>query len=251
MSAIEDPRDKLITEIKLRLGDGMIDVELDPEHYNLAIDRAIQVYRSRSDGAVEESYVFMQTQPETQEYTLPSNVLNIRKIYRRGVGGGNIGSGTNFDPFDVAFQNTYLINAGVVGGLANYDAFTQYKETLNRIFGGEYDFTFNTNTKVLKILRKISISEDIMMQVSNLVPEQSLLQNEYTRPWMADWALAESKMMLGEARSKYASGLPGPGGAVQLNGDALKQEAASDKERLLQSITNMEEGNKHLGFIIG
>ena len=193
----------------------------------------------------------MQTQPETQEYTLPSNVLNIRKIYRRGVGGGNIGSGTNFDPFDVAFQNTYLINAGVVGGLANYDAFTQYKETLNRIFGGEYEFTFNTNTKVLKILRKISISEDIMMQVSNLVPEQSLLQNEYTRPWMADWALAESKMMLGEARSKYASGLPGPGGAVQLNGDALKQEAASDKERLLQSITNMEEGNKHLGFIIG
>lgn len=251
MSAIETPRDKLITELKLRLGDGMIDVELDPEHYNLAIDRAIQTFRSRSDGAVEESYAFLQTQPEVQEYTLPGEVLNIRRVYRRGVGGGNIGTGTNFDPFDVAFQNTYLINAGVVGGLANYDAFSQYKETLNRIFGGEYNFTFNTNTKVLKLLRRISITEDIMIQVSNLVPEQSLLQNEYTRPWMADWALAESKMMLGEARSKYASGLPGPGGAVQLNGEALKQEAASDKERLLQSIINMEEGNSHYGFIIG
>ena len=87
--------------------------------------------------------------------------------------------------------------------------------------------------------------------LSNLVPEQSLLQNDYTRPWMADWALAESKMMLGEARSKYSSGLPGPGGAVQLNGEALKQEAASDKERLLQSIINMEEGNRNYGFIIG
>ncbi len=53
MSAEETPRDKLIKEIKLRLGDGMIDVELDPEHYNLAIDRAIEVFRSRSDGAVE------------------------------------------------------------------------------------------------------------------------------------------------------------------------------------------------------
>jgi hypothetical protein len=229
----------------------MVDVELDPEHYNLAIDRAIQTLRSRSDAAVEESYAFLGTQVDTQEYTLPQEVLNIRRIYRRGVGGGNIGTGTNFDPFDVAFQNTYLINAGVVGGLANYDAFTQYKETLNRIFGGEYDFTFNSNTKVLKILRKISIAEDIMMQVSNLVPEQSLLQNEYTRPWMADWALAEAKMMLGEARSKYASGLPGPGGTVQLNGDALKQEAASDKERLLQSIINMEEGNRNYGFVIG
>ena len=251
MSATETPRDKLINEIKLRLGDGMVDVELDPEHYNLAIDRAIQTLRSRSDAAVEESYAFLGTQVDTQEYTLPQEVLNIRRIYRRGVGGGNIGTGTNFDPFDVAFQNTYLINAGVVGGLANYDAFTQYKETLNRIFGGEYDFTFNSNTKVLKILRKISIAEDIMMQVSNLVPEQSLLQNEYTRPWMADWALAEAKMMLGEARSKYASELPGPGGTVQLNGDALKQEAASDKERLLQSIINMEEGNRNYGFVIG
>jgi hypothetical protein len=251
MSATETPRDKLINELKLRLGDGMVDVELDPEHYNLAIDRAIQTLRSRSDAAVEESYTFLLTQVDTQEYTLPSEILNIRRIYRRGVGGGNIGTGTNFDPFDVAFQNTYLINAGVVGGLANYDAFTQYKETLNRIFGGEYDFTFNSNTKVLKILRKISVAEDIMMQVSNLVPEQSLLQNDYTRPWMADWALAESKMMLGEARSKYSSGLPGPGGAVQLNGEALKQEAASDKERLLQSIINMEEGNRNYGFIIG
>ncbi|MDA8956846.1 hypothetical protein N9H30_00590 [bacterium] len=251
MSATETPRDKLISEIKLRLGDGMIDVELDPEHYNLAIDRAIQTLRSRSDSAVEESYAFLGTQVDTQEYTLPSEVLNIRRIYRRGVGGGNIGTGTNFDPFDVAFQNTYLINAGVVGGLANYDAFTQYKETLNRIFGGEYDFTFNSNTKVLKILRKISVAEDIMMQVSNLVPEQSLIQNEYTRPWMADWALAEAKMMLGEARSKYSSGLPGPGGAVQLNGEALKQEAASEKERLLVSIINMEEGNRNYGFIIG
>lgn len=251
MSAIESPRDKLVKELKLRLGDGMIDVELDPEHYNLAIDKAIQTYRSRSDGAVEESYAFLQTQVDTQEYTLPNEILNIRKIYRRGVGGGNIGTGTNFDPFDVAFQNTYLINAGVVGGLANYDAFTQYKETLNRIFGGEYDFTFNTNTKVLKILRKISIVEDIMIQISNLVPEQSLLLNEYSRPWMSDWALAECKQMLGEARSKYSSGLPGPGGAVQLNGEALKQEAVSEKERLLVAITNMEEGNKHLGFVIG
>ena len=117
MSATETPRDKLITEIKLRLGDGMIDVELDPEHYNLAIDRAIQTLRSRSDSAVEESYAFLQTEPDVQEYTLPGEILNIRRVYRRGVGGGNIGTGTNFDPFDVAFQNTYLINAGVVGGL--------------------------------------------------------------------------------------------------------------------------------------
>ena len=90
-----------------------------------------------------------------------------------------------------------------------------------------------------------------MIQISNLVPEQNLLENEYSRPWMADWALAEAKMMLGEARSKYSSGLPGPQGSVQLNGEALKQEAMTEKERLLTSIINMEEGNKNYGFVIG
>ena len=90
-----------------------------------------------------------------------------------------------------------------------------------------------------------------MMQVSNLVPEQSLIQNEYTRPWMADWALAEAKMMLGEARSKYASGLPGPGGTVQLNGEALKSEAQIELDKAIESLHNMEEGNQPLGFVIG
>ena len=143
-----------------------------------------------------------------------------------------------------------ILNIGACDVGFKYDL-NKYKETLNRIFGGDYDFTFNTNTKVLKILRKISVTEDIMIQVSNLVPEHNLLENEYSRPWMADWALAEAKMMLGEARSKYASGLPGPQGSVQLNGDALKQEAMTEKERLLLSIINMEEGNKNYGFVIG
>ena len=78
-----------------------------------------------------------------------------------------------------------------------------------------------------------------------------MLNDNYAKPWIADWSLAECKMMLGEARSKFPGGLPGPGGAVTLNGDALKQESMADKERLLAAINNMEEGNKHLGFVIG
>jgi len=250
MSSSETNKNKLITEIKLRLGDGMVDVELDPEHYNLAISKAVDVLRSRSDVASEESYVFLSTLVDVQEYSLPAEVLNVRKVYRRGVSSTSTG-GTNFDPFDVAFHNMYMVQAGQIGGLAVFDAFAQYKETLGRIFGSEYDFTFNPNTKVLKILRAIKHEEDISVGVYNYVPEEILLNDNYAKPWIADWALAECKMMLGEARSKFPGGLPGPGGAVTLNGDALKQESMADKERLLAAINNMEEGNKHLGFVIG
>ena len=37
---------KLQKEIELRMGGGMIDVELDPEHYELAINKSLQKYRN-------------------------------------------------------------------------------------------------------------------------------------------------------------------------------------------------------------
>ena len=38
-------REELIKELQVRLGDGIIDVELDREHYDVAIDKAIALYR--------------------------------------------------------------------------------------------------------------------------------------------------------------------------------------------------------------
>ena len=53
-------RDDLTKEIELRLGGGMVDVELDPEHYNLAITKSLEKYRQRSENAVEESFLVLQ-----------------------------------------------------------------------------------------------------------------------------------------------------------------------------------------------
>jgi len=243
-------REVLIKELQLRLADGIVDVELDRDHYDSSIDQAIKRYRQLSSGAVEESVIFIQTQPAVTEYTLPNEVMEVRRLYRRGVG-TNSGSGSNFDPFDVAFNNMYLLNAGQIGGLATFDAFSQYKETVGRIFGSEYNFLWNRNTKVLKILRNVNIDEEVAVGVYNFIPESILLQDVYAGKWLADYALANAKMMLGEARSKYTSGLPGAGGAVTLNGDALKAEAQAEFEQLKLSLHNMEEGNSPLGFIIG
>jgi hypothetical protein len=243
-------REELIKETQLRLADGVVDVELDREHYDVAIDQALKKYRQLSSGAVEESVIFIQTQPNTTEYTLPNEVMEVRRLYRRGVG-TNSGSGSNFDPFDVAFNNMYLLNAGQIGGLATFDAFSQYKETIGRIFGSEYNFLWNRNTKVLKILRNVAVDEEVAVGVYNFIPEHMLLNDVYAGKWLADYTLASAKQMLGEARSKYASGLPGAGGAIQLNGDTLKGEAQAEIESLIQSVHNMEEGNLPLGFIIG
>jgi len=243
-------REELISEMQLRLGDGMVDVELDREHYDVAIDKAIAIYRQLSAGSVEESIIFFQTKDGVTEYTLPDEVMEVRRLYRRGIG-TNSGGGTNFDPFDVAFNNMYMLQAGQIGGLAVFDAFAQYKETIGRIFGSEYNFIWNRNTKQLKILRNVRHEEDIAVGVYNFIPETILLTDVYASNWLGSYALAQSKYMLGEARSKYASGLPGAGGAIQLNGETLKSEAQNEIQVLKDSIHNMEEGNIPLNFIIG
>ena len=145
----------------------------------------------------------------------------------------------------------YMLQAGQIGGLAVFDAFAQYKETIGRVFGSEYNFTFNRNTKELTILRNVNHEEDIAVGVNNFIPESVLIKDVYAAEWLSVYALAQSKMMLGEARSKFPGGLPGPGGATQLNGDALKSEALSEMEQLIAGLHNMEEGNAPLGFVIG
>ena len=236
--------------MQLRLADDIVDVELDRDHYDVAIDSAMKKYRQLSAGAVEESVIFIQTQINVTEYTLPDEVMEVRRLYRRGVG-SNSGTGSNFDPFDVAFNNMYLLNAGQIGGLATFDAFSQYKETIGRIFGSEYNFLWNRNTKQLKILRNVSTDEEVAVGVYNFIPEKLLLGDIYAGKWLGDFALAQSKLILGEARSKYMGGIPGAGGNIVLNGEAMKQEAQAEMEMLIQSVHNMEEGNLPLGFVIG
>ena len=243
-------REDLIREIQIRLADGIVDVELDRDHYDVAIDKSLALYRQLSEGSVEESLLFVNTKEGVTEYTLPTEVQEVRRIYRRGIG-TNSGGGTNFDPFDVAFNNMYMLQAGQIGGLAVFDAFAQYKETIGRIFGSEYNFTFNRNSKQLTILRNVNHAEDIAVGVNNFIPESVLIKDVYASDWLSNYALAQSKLMLGEARSKFTGGLPGPGGAIQLNGDALKNEALSELEQLVAGIHNMEEGNSPLGFVMG
>ena len=79
-------RSDLIRELQLRLADGIVDVELDRDHYDVAIDQALAKYRQLSQGSVEESLIFIQSQPDVTEYTLPDEVQEVRRIYRRGIG---------------------------------------------------------------------------------------------------------------------------------------------------------------------
>ena len=237
--------------IYLRLGGDMVDVELDPAHYDMSIDKSLERYRQRAQSSVESSYVFLTIVADQQEYILPSEIQEVRQVFRRSVGSGSGDTGTQFEPFEAAFVNTYLLQAGRVGGQATYEMYYQYQEMSARLFGGFINFEWNSVSKTLTLLRKFSDGgEDVVLWCYNKRPETGLLQDTNVAPWIKDYSLAVAKFTLGEARSKFST-IAGPQGGTSLNGDTLKAEAQAEMAALEDDLKNYVDGSDPLSFIIG
>lgn len=252
MADLQTQKKEITDYIYAMLGGGMVDVELDPIHYETAIDSALTKYRQRSDGSVEESYMFMPTIIDQNEYTLPNEVMEVRQIFRRSIGsrtGGGDG-GTIFEPFNMAYTNTYLLSSSNMGGLSTYNAFASYQELVGRMFGSFIEFKWNSTSKKLTILQRPRAEEDLLLYVYNHRPDSELFNDYLAKQWIKDYSLAKCKYMLGEARSKFAT-IAGPQGGSSLNGDALKAEAQGEMEKLEQDISMAVAGGTGYGFSIG
>ena len=251
MAQLTTLRKDITDYIYFRLGGQMVDVELDPEHYDMCIDQAVRKYRQRAGSSVESSYLFLSILENQQEYVLPNEVQEVRQVFRRSVGSGSSDTGTQFEPFEAAFVNTYLLQAGRVGGQATYEMYYQYQELSARMFGGFVNFEFNPVTKTVTLLRKFSASgEKVVLWVYNTRPESGLLQDQQIQPWIQDYSLALAKFTLGEARSKFST-IAGPQGGTSLNGDTLKAEAQAEMQQLEEDLKNYVDGSDPLSFLIG
>jgi hypothetical protein len=244
-------KEELFKNLRLRLGSGMVDVELDPEHYEAAYNYAIKVYRQRAQNSTQESYTLMKIEKNVDVYTLPEEFINVRAIFRRTVGLETGPAASSFDPFSSAILNTYLLNYNYAGGLATYDFYAQYIELAARMFGGYVIYTFNPVTKQIRLVRDPKGSgEQVLIWADIIRPEQQLLQDPGAGVWIGDWTLSQLKLTLGEAREKFAS-IAGPAGGTTLNGAALKSEGKAMQDQLLIDIKNFVDYSQPYSFVIG
>lgn len=252
MSQLDDAKQQVFEYVKAMLGDGMIDVELDPIHYDTALDRSLGKYRQRGDSSVEESYMFLTLEPDINTYTLPKEVINVRQIFRRSIGSrtGMGDGGTLFEPFNMAYTNTYLLSSSNMGGIATYDIFAQYQEMVGRIFGSFINYNYNQSTRKLTILQRPRANEQVLLWTYNYRPDFVILEDIYAKQWIRDYTLANCKMMLGEAREKFAQ-IAGPQGGSSLNGTAMKNEAQQAMKDLEAELMQQVTGGQGYTFIIG
>lgn len=251
MSDLTTLQQEVYDYVYLMLGGDMVDVELDPRHYEMSLRQGLAKYRQMANNATEESYGFLTLVNGQQEYILDSNVIEVRQVFRRAVGSNNSGNTTFFEPFEAAFTNTYLLQAGRVGGLASYELWSQYQELSARMFGGHINFTWEPVSKKLTLIRNIrGEGETVMLWLYNKKPDVTLLQDPYVKPWLEKYTLGLCKQQLGEARSKFST-IAGPGGGTSLNGDTLKSEGMQLVEECMADVGNYITGNDPLSFIIG
>ena len=247
-------RNKVFEYVRVMLAGGMIDIDLDPVHYETALNKALSKFRQRSSNSVEESYSFVELIQDINEYRLPDEVIEVRNVFRRSIGSrsGNGAGGTLFEPFNLAYTNTYMMSGSMMGGLATYEMFAGYQKLVGRMFGSYIEYKWKQQNHTLTILqRPFANGEQLLIQTYNYRPDFVLLTDIYSKQWLYDYTLATCKMMLGEARSLFAS-IAGPtGGGITLNGNDLKTAAKEEIEKLEKEIGDLVGGGVPLTFILG
>ena len=250
MASLQDLKTEVFDYVRYSLGDGMVDVELDSQHYETALKQAIIRYRQRSSNSVEESYSFLNLQMDTNTYTLPNEVISVKNVFKRNIG-ANSGTSSQYEPFEAGFVNFYMIQSGRVGGLSTWYMYSSFLKEAAKLFGGFLNYQFNTVTKEITIMRRPRAeAETILLWTENYRPDVTLLTDIYSQPWLREYTLARCMLMLGEARSKFAT-LPGPQGGSSLNGTDLITRGQAKIDALELELTNYMTGETPMWWVQG
>lgn len=254
-----DERIRLIKVLNSQMGWPQLCVELQEEQFNIAIDNALDNYRQLSSGAYKRGFVLFKLIPNQQVYYLNSaidktdHIVDIHKIHRMGPL-GVYGGGPN-DVWAHAFAQQYYDLAAGGGDILSTHLVAAYGEELKRMFAGDMMFQWDEASHELYITRAVRGYETVVIEAMLERSEQELLLDRWCKQYIQNWALAELKMNLGLIRSKFASGLPGASGSINLNGELLISEARQDMAELKEELLNYEYGGQvghgNVSFLIG
>jgi len=137
-----------------------------------------------------------------------------------------------------------------MGGLATYEMFAQYQELVGKMFGSFINFSWTPQSRKLIIHQRPRGEEEVMLWVYNTRPDFAIIDDTYAGQWIKDYTLANCKMMLGQAREKFAQ-IAGPTGGSSLNGAAMKSEAQAEIEKLTKDLETAVPGGIGYSWIIG
>ena len=232
-------RQELIDYSLRRLGEPVIEVNVDEDQLQDKVDDALIYYRDYHSDATKKIYLkhLITADDVANEYiTLSSEIIFVSKLFP-------ISStfNTSFNFFDIKYQmmlNDIADLQNYASDLAYYEQMQQYLSLLDMKLNGTPQVQFSRRENRLYIFgdfkdEDIKAGDYIVAEVYQIISEDNH-SSIWNDRWLKDYTTALIKQQWGQNLIKF-EGMTLPGG-VQLNGRQLYDDATADLERLREVI---------------
>jgi len=232
-------RDTLIDYCKRRLGEPVVEINVDEDQLEDRVDEALQYYQEYHSDATLRTYLKHQVTADdiSNEYiTLSSDITFVTKLFPLT----SAFTGTrNF--FDIKYQMMLNDMASLIhfaGDLAYYEQMQQYLSLLDMKLNGIPQVQFSRRQNRLYIFgdfadKDIIEGDYIVAEVYKIV-DPSAHTSVFNDMWLKEYTTSLIKQQWGQNLIKF-DGMQLPGG-VTLNGRQMYDDATGELEKLKEDI---------------
>jgi len=232
-------RATLIDYCKRKLGDPVIEINVDEDQVEDRIDEALEYYQEYHSDATLKTYLKHQitsTDVSNEYITLSSDIIQVAKMFPLT---STFANSRNF--FDIKYQmmlNDMQNLASFVGDLYYYEQMQQYLSLLEMKLNGMPQVQFSRRQNRLYIFgdfadEDIKEGDYIIAEVYQTINPETHT-SVYNDKWLKEYATALIKQQWGQNLIKF-EGMQMPGG-VTLNGRQIYDDAVNEIEKLRETI---------------
>ena len=232
-------RQELIDYCLRRLGDPVLEINVDEDQIEDRIDEALQYWQEFHSDATVRTYLkhqITQTDINNEYIPIPSNVLTVSRLFPIA---SSFNSSFNF--FDIKYQmmlNDIADLQNFAGDLAYYEQMQQYLSLLDMKLNGTAQVQWSRHQDRLYIFgdfvdEDIQLGEYVVAEVYTLL-DPNTHTSVYNDLWLKEYSVALIKQQWGMNLIKF-EGVQLPGG-VTFNGRQLYDDATAEIERLRERI---------------
>lgn len=241
--AVIASRDQLIDYCLRRLGEPVIEINVDVDQIEDKVDDALQMYQEYHSDATFRTFLKHQiTQADKDNGYIPisSNVIFIRELFDINP------TFSNVDMFDIRYQ--MMLNSigdfmNFAGGISYYYQLEQYLETLDMLLDGSPKVSFARRQGRLYIFGEfgsgdLNVGDYVVAEVYSIVDPETHT-SIYDDMFVKNYTTSLIKQQWGMNMSKF-EGMQLPGG-VTINGRQLYDDATTELERLEEKLRLEQE----------
>lgn len=244
-------RQTLIDYCLRKLGEPVIEINVDDDQVNDRIDDALEFYQEFHSDATKRVYVKHQvTQTDVDNGYIPinSSILFARRILPIST------SGTSAGMFDLKYQmmlNDFAFMSTFMGDLAYYTQMKMHLATIDMTLTGLPQIEFVQNEGRLYIFGEfedndIQIGQWLVVDALQVIDPETF-GSVYNDKWLKEYATALIKQQWGANLIKF-EGMQLPGG-VTMNGRQIFEDGNQEVEKLRADLRLEHE--LPVGFFVG